>query len=115
MAAKRADAFFASASTFSRVHRQPLAEMALKLRLPSMFGAKENVDPGGLLSYAPDLIDLTRRAATYIRKILRGARPAELPVEQASRYLLAVNLKTAKALGLSISETFLIRADAVIE
>jgi len=73
------------------------------------------VEAGGLMSYGPDNDDLTRRAALYIVKILNGAKPADLPVEQATKFELAVNLKTAKALGLKISESFLLRADEVIE
>ena len=80
-----------------------------------MFPFKENVEAGGLMSYAADYVDLTRRAATYIDKILKGAKPAELPVEQASKYLLVINLNTAKALGLAIPPTLLARADEVIE
>ena len=80
-----------------------------------MFGASENVVAGGLMSYSPDQRDLTRRAAAYIDKILKGAKPADLPVEQASQYQLIVNLKTAKALGLKLPESFLLRADEVIE
>ena len=80
-----------------------------------MFGAKDNVRAGGLMSYAPDSTDLTRRAATYIDKILKGAKPANLPVEQASRYELSINLKTAATLGLAIPPTLLARADEVIE
>jgi putative ABC transport system substrate-binding protein len=80
-----------------------------------MFGTKENVEAGGLMSYAPDLLDLTRRAATYIDKILKGSKPADLPVEQATKFELVVNNKTAKALGLNIPESFLLRADQVIE
>jgi putative ABC transport system substrate-binding protein len=79
-----------------------------------MFGPRENVVAGGLMSYAPDYIDLTRRAAVYIDKILKGAKPADLPVEQASKYQLVINLKTAKALGLTIPPSVLRRADEVI-
>src|SRR3954451_1484681 len=88
---------------------------ALKHRLPGMFGNRDNVEAGGLMSYAPDLNDLTRRAAAYIDKILKGIKPADLPVEQASKYQLIINLKTAKAMGLIIPESFLLRADEVIE
>jgi putative tryptophan/tyrosine transport system substrate-binding protein len=80
-----------------------------------MYGAKENVEAGGLMSYAADYVDLTRRAATYIDKILKGAKPADVPVEQASKYLLVINLKTAKALGLAIPPAVLALADEVIE
>jgi putative tryptophan/tyrosine transport system substrate-binding protein len=73
------------------------------------------VEAGGFMSYGPDADDLTRRAALYIVKILNGTKPADLPVEQATKFELAVNLKTAKALGLKISESFLLRADEVIE
>jgi putative ABC transport system substrate-binding protein len=80
-----------------------------------MFGTRENVEAGGLMSYAPDLVDQTRRAATYIDKILKGVKPADLPVEQASKYELVINLKTASALGVKIPQSVLIRADRVIE
>jgi ABC-type uncharacterized transport system substrate-binding protein len=80
-----------------------------------MFATKENVVAGGLMSYAPNHIDLSRRAASYIDKIIKGARPADLPVEQASKYQLVINLRTAQALGLNISEAFLLRADELIE
>jgi putative ABC transport system substrate-binding protein len=80
-----------------------------------MFGVRDNVVAGGLMSYAPDHLDLTRRAAVYIDKILKGAKPAELPVEQASRYQLVINLKTASALGLTIPPSILTRADEVLE
>jgi ABC-type uncharacterized transport system substrate-binding protein len=99
--------------TFSQ--RVRLAEAALKHRLPGMYGSKENVTAGGLVSYGADVADLARRAAVYIDKILRGAKPADLPVEQASKYQLFINLKTAKALGLEIPPTLLARADEVIE
>jgi putative ABC transport system substrate-binding protein len=95
--------------------RARLAELALKHRLPTMFASKENVEAGGLMSYAADRIDLARRAALYIDKILNGANPADLPVEQASKFQLVINLKAAKALGLEIPPTVLARADEVIE
>jgi putative ABC transport system substrate-binding protein len=80
-----------------------------------MFGSKENVQAGGLISYAADLTDLHRRAAAYIDKILKGAKPRDLPVEQASKYEMVINQRTAKAIGLAIPEAFLARADEVIE
>jgi ABC-type uncharacterized transport system substrate-binding protein len=95
--------------------RVPLAALALKHRLPGMFPFKENVVAGGLMSYGADPNYLYRRAAAYIDKILKGAKPADLPVEQASKYELVINLKTAKALGLDIPTTVLARADEVIE
>ena len=116
MAREQSDGVFVHASALTtRSHPVLLAELALKYRLPTIFGSRENVVTGGLMSYAPDHIDLTRRAATYIDKILKGAKPADLPVEQASKYQLVINLKTAKALGLAIPESFLLRADEVIE
>jgi putative tryptophan/tyrosine transport system substrate-binding protein len=92
-----------------------LIQLTLKHRLPAMFGYKENVQAGGLMSYAVDVLDLYRRSAVYIDKILKGTKPADLPVEQASKYELAINLKTAKALGLTLPPTVLARADEVIE
>jgi len=92
-----------------------LAELALKHRLPGIFWFKENVEAGGLMSYSPDALDLYRRSAVYIDKILKGAKPADLPVEQASKYQLVINLKTANALGIEIPATLLARADNVIE
>ena len=80
-----------------------------------MLGTKENVEVGGLMSYGANLNDLRRRAATYVDKILKGVKPADLPVEQASKYEVVVNLKTARAIGLTIPELFLVRADKVIE
>jgi putative tryptophan/tyrosine transport system substrate-binding protein len=92
-----------------------LIQLTLKHRLPAMFGYKENVQAGGLMSYAVDVLDLYRRSAVYIDKILKGTKPADLPVEQASKYELALNLKTAKALGITLPPTVLARADEVIE
>jgi ABC-type uncharacterized transport system substrate-binding protein len=115
MTRERVNGFLAVSSPPTRAQRALLAELALKHRLPGMFGTRENVEAGGLMSYAPDLVELTRRAATYIGKILKGVRPADLPVEQASKYQLVINLKTAKALGLTIPPSVLARADEVIE
>ena len=92
-----------------------LAELALRYRLPGIFWFKENVEAGGLMSYSADVLDLYRRSAVYIDKILKGTKPADLPVEQASKYQLVVNLKTAKALGIELPTSILLRADEVIE
>jgi putative ABC transport system substrate-binding protein len=116
MAQGRVGAVLVHGAALTARHNNPLlAELALKHRLPTMFGVRDNVVAGGLMSYAPDHLDLTRRAAVYIDKILKGAKPAELPVEQASKYQLVINLKTAKALGLTIPPSILARADEVIE
>jgi putative ABC transport system substrate-binding protein len=109
------DGFLVVASPLTTSLPARLAELALAHRLPGVFATKENVEAGGLMSYGPDNDDLTRRAALYIVKILNGTKPADLPVEQATKFELVVNLKTAKALGLKISESFLLRADEVIE
>ena len=92
-----------------------IAEFALQNRLPSMFHLREFVDEGGLLSYGVDRADLYRRAATFVDKILKGAKPADLPIEQPTKFDLAINLKTAKALGLTVPSSLLVTADEVIE
>jgi putative ABC transport system substrate-binding protein len=92
-----------------------LADLALTHKLPTMFGPREHVEAGGLLSYSPDRADLYRRAATYVDKILKGSSPSELPVQQATKFELVVNLRTAKALALTIPQTVLLRADQVIQ
>lgn len=92
-----------------------LAELALTHKVPTMFGPREHVEAGGLLSYGPDRADLYRRAAAYVDKILKGANPANLPVQQATKFELVINLKTAKALGLTIPQAVLLRADEVIQ
>jgi len=99
----------------SAVHRVLIADLALQARLPTMFAMPTYVEAGGLLSYGPDVLDIYRRAAVYADKILKGARPGDLPVEQPTRFELVINMKTAKALGLKISQVILLRADRVIE
>ena len=94
---------------------KPLAELALKHKLPSMFGPRHHVEAGGLMSYSPNRADLYRRGAVYVDKILKGAKPVDLPVEQPMRFELVLNMKTAKALGITFPPTILIRAEQVIE
>jgi putative tryptophan/tyrosine transport system substrate-binding protein len=96
-------------------HREQIAQLAIAHRLPAIYAFRNYVDVGGLLSYGPDPIDLFRRAAVYVDRILRGEKPAELPVQAPVKYELIINAKTAKSLGLDIPPTLLARADEVIE
>jgi ABC-type uncharacterized transport system substrate-binding protein len=95
-------------------HRR-IVELAAKSRLPAMYAAREFADAGGLMSYGANLADVFRRAATYVDKILKGAKPADLPVEQPTKLELVINVKTARELGLTIPREFLLLADEVIE
>jgi putative ABC transport system substrate-binding protein len=94
---------------------QRLAELAIAHKLPSMFGPSEHTRAGGLMSYGPDRADLWRRGAIYVDKVLKGAKPADLPVQQPTKFELVINLRTAKMLGITIPEAFVLRADTVIE
>jgi putative ABC transport system substrate-binding protein len=96
-------------------HRARIAELAIKSRLPTMFAFRWDVEAGGLMSYGPDQAEMVRRAATYVDKLLRGVKPADLPVEEPTKFNLAINIKTAKVLGLTIPQTLLLRADQLIE
>jgi len=100
---------------FTTVHRAPIILAAARNNLPAVYGASEFVRDGGLLSYGADLVDNIRRAATYVDRILRGAKPAELPVQLPTKFEMAVNLKTAKALGLTVPPSIMLRVDEVIE
>ena len=112
---ERADALLVFAHAFAFVHRDRIVELAARQRLPTMFGWREFVDVGGLTSYGPNVNTMLRRAAGYVDRILKGAKPADLPIEQPTKFELVINLKTAKALGLTIPQTLLLRADQVIE
>ena len=96
-------------------NRQQIVTFAAKSRLPAIYGVREFADAGGLLAYGANLADLSRRAAGYVDKILKGTKPADLPVEQPTKFDFVINLKTAKSLGLSIPPALLARADEVIE
>jgi ABC-type uncharacterized transport system substrate-binding protein len=95
--------------------RKQIAELAVKSRLPTIYREREHVEAGGLMAYGPNIPDLFQRAATYVDKILKGAKPGDLPVEQPTKFELVINLKTAKALGLTIPQSVLLRADEVIQ
>jgi putative ABC transport system substrate-binding protein len=110
-----AEALYVCNDPLVTTNRIRINTLALGMRLPTMYNVREFVEAGGLVSYGPNFLDLYRRAADFVDKILRGAKPADIPVEQPTKYDLVVSLQTAKALGLSIPESFLLRADEVIE
>ena len=115
MARERAGALLHFSDGMGLLHRARIVELAAKHRLPVMYGLREFVDAGGLMVYGPSMRDSFRRAATYVDKILKGAKPGDLPIEQPSKFDLVINLKTAKALGLTIPPSVLIRADQIIQ
>ncbi len=115
MTKARSDALTVLGSNMFLIERRRLVALAAKNRLPAVYPLREWVDVGGLMAYGANLADLFRRAATYVDKILKGAKPADLPVEQPTKFELVINLKTAKALGLTIPPSLLQRADEVIQ
>ncbi len=115
MTRERANALLVLGDVLTFFHRKRITELAAKHRLPAMYNEREYANVGGLISYAADLREDFRRAATYVDKILKGTKPADLPVEQPTKFELIINLKTAKALGLTIPQSLLLRADGVIE
>ena len=111
----KADALYVVADPLFFTNRTKISSLAMDLRLPTMSNFREYAEAGCSMSYGPNYMDLFRRAATYVDKILKGAKPADLPVEQPTKFELVINLKTAKALGLTIPPSLLQRADQVIE
>ena len=115
MARVRAGAAYVAATPMFEIHRLRLVDLAAKSRLPTVYSFRGWTEDGGLMSYGPDIADMYRRTATYVDKILKGAKPGDLPVEQPAKFDLVINLKTAKALGLTIPPSLLARAGQVIE
>jgi putative tryptophan/tyrosine transport system substrate-binding protein len=115
MTGQRAHALFGAAGVLTIEHRKTLVDLAAKRRIPAMWGHRQFVEAGGLMSYAVNFYHQVRGAATYVDKILKGAKPADLPIEQPTRFELVINLKAAKALGLTIPQSILLKADEVIQ
>ena len=114
-ATARAGALIVLQSALTNTHRTQIVQLAAKSRLPTMFEEATHVEAGGLMSYGPSFFELQRRAAIFVDKILRGAKPADLPVEQPTKFEFVINLKTAKQIGLTIPPNVLARADKVIK
>ncbi len=115
LAAKGAGALVVLNTAVFDIERQRIVDLAAKFRLPAAYTTRSYVDSGGLMSYGPNFADLHRRAANYVDKILKGAKPADLPVEQPTKFELFINLKTARVLGITVPNTLLVQADDVIE
>ena len=111
----RADSIYVIESSTNVTNSKLLAEFAAQIRLPAIYAQSQYADVGGLISYGANYEELYRRAAVYVDKILKGAKPADLPVEQPTKFELVINMKTAKALGIKIPNSILLRADRVIE
>jgi putative ABC transport system substrate-binding protein len=115
MARERAEALLVARDSTFLVHPARLAELAVKARLPTMYSFRESVEAGGLMAYSVNMTDFIGRAAVYVDKILKGAKPADLPVEQPTKFELVINLKAAKALGITVPQSLLLRADDVLQ
>src|SRR5262249_26066683 len=115
IARDRADAILMLLDPLFTANLRLIAEFARKSRLPSLYGGRELADAGGFMGYGPSFLERNRRMASYVDRILKGAKPADLPVEQPTKFELVINLKTAKALGVTIPQTLLLQADHVIE
>ena len=115
MAREHVGGVVTAGTVLSFAQRRQVAALAIRHRIPTMFGSRSGPEAGGLMSYGPDIADVFRRAATYVDKILKGAKPGDLPIEQATRLEFVINLKTAEALGLTIPQTVLLRSDELIE
>jgi len=111
----RADALIAHGDSVLLTHRAQIVDFAAKNRLPAMYGNQDYMDVGGLMFYGPNVAEMLRRAATYVDRILKGAKPGDLPIEQPTKFEFVINMKTAKALGLTIPQSVLLRADEVIQ
>jgi putative ABC transport system substrate-binding protein len=109
------DALLTLVDPFTSQHRKRIVDFAAQRRLPAIYEAREFVESGGLICYGPNPIAMERRAAEYVDKIFKGAKPADLPVEQPTKFEMLINIKTANALGLSIPQSVMLRADQMIE
>jgi putative ABC transport system substrate-binding protein len=115
MKRQQTDALIVFSDALFNSARRQIVALAAEHRLPVMYEGREFVEDGGLISYGPDIVEMTRRSAAFVDKILKGAKPADLPIEQPTRFELAINAKSAKALGLTLPPILLARADEVIE
>jgi putative ABC transport system substrate-binding protein len=112
---QRPDGLYVYPNAFFRINQKRIVDFALKSRLPSIYGNREAVDDGGLMSYGADIADSDRRVAYYVDRILKGAKPADLPVEQPTKFEFVINLKTAKQIGVTIAPEVLARANKLIK